>query len=105
MQEENRILELLAEVLRKQDQGQQETREIRNVLGQVEGRLGQVEGRLDEVVENQVIHQQVLRTLATGQQSNQKALEEIFVLLDSVTRVQRDQSRRLDRLENPDVAA
>ena len=123
MQEEKRILELLAEVLQKQDRTQeavqsiqQDVRETNTRLDRVEGRLdrlegelGQVRGLLDRIIESQLIQQQILRALATNQQTTQKTLEVIVDLLDTVTRMQRDQNRRLDRLENPlenpDVAA
>ena len=38
-------------------------------------------------------------------QKTQAALGDIFDILDPISRMQRDQSRRLDRLENPDMAA
>ena len=97
MKEETRILELLAEVLQNQDKANREMTEVKQLLNQVDVRLSQVE-------ENQRAHQQILRTMATNQQNNQKPLEGIFDLLDTVTRMQRDQNRRLDRLENPDMA-
>ena len=83
MKGEDQILELLAEVLRRQDKTQE-----MNV------RLGHVE-------ENQVAHQQILRTLTLGQQKHQRELEGILDMLDSVARMQRDTNRRRDRLEHP----
>lgn len=87
MKGEEQILELLTEVLRKQDQTQE-------TLQQMYTRLGHVE-------ENQVAHQQIMRTLALGQQKHQRELEDIVGILDSVARMQRDTNRRLDRLEHP----
>ena len=87
MKSEEQILELLAEVLRRQDQ-MQETLQVVNT------RLGNVE-------ENQQAHQQILRTLAVSQQKHQRELESITDLLDSSARMQRNPNRRLDRLENP----
>lgn len=101
MKGEDQILELLTEVLRKQDQMQQTIQEMNGRLGNVEVRLGNVEVRLGSVEENQVAHQQILRTLALGQQKHQRELEGIVDILDSVARMQRDTNRRLDRLEHP----
>lgn len=94
MKGEDQILELLAEVLRRQDKTQETLQEMNNRLGNVETRIGNVE-------ENQVAHQQILRTLALGQQKHQRELEGIMDILDSVARMQRDTNRRLDRLEHP----
>ena len=92
MKGEDQILELLAELLRKQDQTQETLREMNT--------------RLSNVEENQVAHQQILRTLALNQQKHQRELEGILDVLDSVARMQRDTNRRLDRLEHPgDFAA
>ena len=115
MKGEEQILELLAELLRKQDQTQETLQEMNTRLGGVETRLGGVETRLDSVEtrlggvetrlgsveENQQAHQQILRTLALNQQKHQRELEGITDILDSVARMQRNQNRRLDRLENP----
>ncbi|RZK28916.1 MAG: hypothetical protein EOO57_20275 [Hymenobacter sp.] len=94
MKSEDQILELLAEVLRRQDKTQETLQEMNKRLGNVETRLGNVE-------ENQVAHQQILRTMALGQQKHQRELEGIMDILDSVARMQRDTNRRLDRLEHP----
>ena len=94
MKGEEQILELLAELLRKQDQTQETLQEMNARLGSVETRLGSVE-------ENQQAHQHILRTLALNQQKHQRELEGITDILDSVARMQRNQNRRLDRLENP----
>jgi hypothetical protein len=94
MKGEDQILELLAEVLRRQDKTQETLQEMNMRLGNVEVRLGNVE-------ENQLAHQQILRTLALGQQKHQRELEGIMDILDSVARMQRDTNRRLDRLEHP----
>ncbi len=108
MKGEEQILELLAELLRKQDQTQETLQEmnarlgsVETRLGSVETRLGSVETRLGSVEENQQAHQHILRTLALNQQKHQRELEGITDILDSVARMQRNQNRRLDRLENP----
>ena len=101
MKGEEQILELLAELLRKQDQTQETLQEMNARLGSVETRLGSVETRLGSVEENQQAHQHILRTLALNQQKHQRELEGITDILDSVARMQRNQNRRLDRLENP----
>lgn len=112
MQGEKRVLELLAEVLQKQDRTQEVVEGIQQVvegtrqdIKELGSRMDGVETRLDRVIENQLAHQQILKALAANQQNSQKTLERIVDLLDTVTRMQRDQNRRLDRLENPDVAA
>ena len=101
MKSEDQILELLAEVLRRQDKTQETLQEMNMRLGNVETRLGGVEVRLSHVEENQLAHQQILRTLALGQQKHQRELEGIMDILESVARMQRDTNRRLDRLEHP----
>jgi|GEM_PF-4756036 len=87
MKAEEQILELLAEVLRRQDKTQETLQEMNT--------------RLSSVEENQLAHQHILRTLALGQQKHQRELESIINILDSVSRMQRDANRRLDRLEHP----
>ena len=54
---------------------------------------------------NQLVHQQILKVPATNMQKTQAALGDIFDIFDPISRMQRDQSRRLGRLENPDMAA
>ena len=95
MKDETRILELLAELLQKQDRMQEGMTSLQQDMQEVKIRLGHVE-------ENQRSHHKILKTLVVAQQNTQQVLERIFDLLDTITRMQRDHGRRLDRLENPD---
>ncbi|WP_151086393.1 hypothetical protein [Hymenobacter baengnokdamensis] len=94
MKGEDQILELLAELLRKQDL-------THETLAEMNNRLGNVEHQLDTVAEDQVAHQQISRTLALNQQKHQRELEDSMGILDPAARLQRDTNRRLDRLEHP----
>ena len=101
MQGEDRVLELLAEVLRQQDQTQAHLQRISEEMREVKGDVRSLKVQADTILENQQSHQQALRMLATNQQKSQREQENIVDILDSVARMQRDLSRRLDRLENP----
>ena len=67
--------------------------------------MGQMKGVMAQMVENQLAHQQILKVPAANMQKTQAALRDIFEIFDPISRMQRDQSRRLGRLENPDMAA
>ncbi|MGI4864057.1 MAG: hypothetical protein ACRYFZ_09045 [Janthinobacterium lividum] len=108
MKGEDQILELLAEVLRRQDQTQEKlhriTEEMQGVKQDVQGvkqDVQDVKAQLGIVLESQQGHQQALRMLAINQQKSQSELQNIVDILDSVARMQRDTNRRLDRLEHP----
>ena len=136
MKGEEQIIELLRQTLQGQEAIQQDIagmrqditgmqrditgmqRDItgmqRNITGmkeditEIKGEIVEIKQRLGKVETNQQAHQQILRTLATGQKSHQESLENSLVLVDSITRLQRDHGRRLDRLEAPsapDLAA
>ena len=94
MKGEEQILELLAEVLRRQDQVQEDIRLMKEEMQLTNVRLGNIEN-------SQQAHQQILRTLAVSHQQHQRELEGITDIMDSIARMQRNQNRRLDRLENP----
>ena len=67
--------------------------------------MGQMKGVMAQMVENQLAHQQILKVPAANTQKTQVVPGDIFEILNPIPRMQRDQSRRLGRLENPDVAA
>ena len=87
MKAEEQILELLAEVLRKQDQ-------MQATQDQMQGQIGTITQTLQS-------HQQLLRTLATEQQRQGQRQDDMQEALESIARMQRNQNRRLDRLEHP----
>ncbi|HET9504839.1 MAG TPA: hypothetical protein VFO93_14945 [Hymenobacter sp.] len=108
MKGEDQILELLAEVLRRQDQTQEklqriteEMQDVRQEVSEVRQEVREVKSQLGTVIESQQGHQQALRLLAINQQKSQSELQNIVDILDSVARMQRDTNRRLDRLEHP----
>ena len=98
MKEEKRTLELLSEALQKQGQTQADVREMKEDTGQMKGVMVQM-------VENQSPHQQILKVPPTNMQKTQAAPGDILEIFDPISRMQRDQSCRLDRLENLDMAA
>jgi lipopolysaccharide export system protein LptC len=101
MKGEDQILELLAEVLRRQDQTQEKLQRITEEIQSVKQDAQDVKTQLGTVIESQQGHQQALRMLAINQQKSQSELQNIVDILDSVARMQRDTNRRLDRLEYP----
>jgi len=90
------VQEKIGVVERKQDVMQQKQDVMQSDIVEIKDRLGNVETV-------QQAHQKVLRTLLTGQKRHQDSLENMLVLLDSITRMQRDHGRRLDRLEAPNA--
>ena len=82
MQEKSRMLALVANALRRQDQTQEQ-------LNRVAQEVTKVKNQVSVVAEKQQGHQQTLRILAFNQRKSQREAESIVAILDSVARMQR----------------